>query len=158
MALAKSVILTTTSGNSTPGFLEGPFDLTVTYGLRYLLHSVPYEVNGFQSVPSVNENAISQRALPRAQGISGNSAVPLMSYSLGGAANNAPGYYKPDHSDFGPRLGLAYNPGFRSGLLGSVLGERKTLFALAQRCSTIASAAAPALALTKNFSLRFASE
>jgi len=31
-------------------------DLTVTYGLRYLLHTVPYEINGFQSVPSVNEN------------------------------------------------------------------------------------------------------
>src|SRR5258708_2769752 len=49
-----------------------------------------------------------------------------MTYSLGGAANNARGYYNPDHTDLGPRLGLAYNPGFRSGLLGSVLGERKT--------------------------------
>jgi hypothetical protein len=102
-------------------------DLTVTYGLRYLLHSVPYEVNGFQSVPSVNENAyLSARLAAAAQGVSGNSAVPLMSYSLGGAANNARGYYNPDHTDFGPRIGLAYNPGFRSGLLGSVLGERKT--------------------------------
>jgi len=102
-------------------------DLTVTYGLRYLLHSVPYEVNGFQSVPSVNENAyLSARLAAAAQGVSGNSAVPLMSYSLGGAANNARGYYNPDHTDFGPRIGLAYNPGFRGGLLGSVLGERKT--------------------------------
>ncbi len=102
-------------------------DLTVTYGLRYLLHSVPYEVNGFQSVPSVNENVyLSARLAAAAQGVSGNGAAPLMTYSLGGAANNSRGYYNPDHTDFGPRLGLAYNPGFRSGLLGSVLGERKT--------------------------------
>jgi carboxypeptidase family protein len=102
-------------------------DLTLTYGLRYTLHTVPYEVNGFQSVPSVNEDAyLAARLQAAAQGLSGNSVVPLLSYSLGGAANDAPGYYKPDHKDFGPRLGLAYNPSFRSGPLGSLFGERKT--------------------------------
>jgi len=102
-------------------------DLTLTYGLRYLFHSVPYEVNGFQSVPSVNENAyLAARLSAAAQGVSGISAVPIMSYSLGGPVNNAPGYYNPDRKDFGPRLGLAYNPEFRSGLLGSLFGERKT--------------------------------
>jgi hypothetical protein len=102
-------------------------NLTVTYGLRYLLHSVPYEVNGFESIPSVNENAyLSARLAAAAQGVSGNSAVPLMSYSLGGAANNARGYYNPDHTDFEPRLGIAYNPAFRDGPLGSLLGDRKT--------------------------------
>jgi Carboxypeptidase regulatory-like domain len=106
-------------------------DLTVTYGLRYTLHTVPYETNGFQSVPSVNENTyFSDRLNAAAQGISGISAVPIVSYSLGGAANNAPGYYKPDYKDFGPRLGLAYNPGFRSGLLGNLLGDRKTTIRL----------------------------
>jgi Carboxypeptidase regulatory-like domain len=102
-------------------------DLTLTYGLRYTLHTVPYEVNGFQSVPSVNENAyLATRLQAALQGVSGNNAVPLVSYSLGGAANNAPGYYKPDHKDFGPRLGLAYNPSFHSGPLGSLFGNRKT--------------------------------
>jgi carboxypeptidase family protein len=106
-------------------------DLTVTYGLRYVLHTVPYEINGFQSVPSVNENTyLSARLAAAAQGVSGFSAVPLVSYSLGGAANSAPGYYRPDHKDFGPRLGLAYNPGFRSGLLGSLFGDRKTTLRL----------------------------
>lgn len=102
-------------------------DLTLTYGLRYALHTVPYEVNGFQSVPSVNENTyLAARLAAAAQGASGFNAVPLVSYSLGGAANNAPGYYKPDHKDFGPRIGLAYNPGFRSGLLSALFGERKS--------------------------------
>lgn len=102
-------------------------DLTLTYGLRYTLHTVPYEINGFQSVPSVNENTyLATRLQAALQGVSGNSAVPLVSYSLGGAANNAPGYYRPDHKDFGPRFGLAYNPSFRSGPLGSLFGDRKT--------------------------------
>jgi hypothetical protein len=95
--------------------------------LRYTLHTVPYEVNGFQSVPSVNENTyLSTRVEAAAQSLSGNSVVPLVSYSLGGAANNAPGYYKPDHRDFGPRIGLAYNPSVRGGPVGSLLGDRKT--------------------------------
>ena len=102
-------------------------DLTVTYGLRYQIHSVPYEVNGFEAIPSVNENTyLSTRLAAAAQGFSGNSVVPIVSFSPGGAANNAPGYYKPDYKDFGPRLGIAYNPGFRGGLLGSLLGDRKT--------------------------------
>ncbi|HXY24817.1 MAG TPA: carboxypeptidase regulatory-like domain-containing protein [Candidatus Acidoferrum sp.] len=102
-------------------------DLSIAYGLHYQVHTVPYEINGFQSVPSVNESTyLGDRLTAAAQGVSGFGAVPLVSYNLGGAANNAPGYYKPDHKDFGPRLGISYNPGFRSGLLGSLLGDRKT--------------------------------
>ena len=106
-------------------------DLTITYGLRYVLHTVPYEINGFQSTPSVSESAyLSARIMAAAQGVSGISAVPLMSYSLGGPANNAPGYYKADYKDIGPRIGLAYNPGSRGGLLGSLFGDRKTTLRL----------------------------
>jgi len=102
-------------------------DLTLIFGLRYDLHSVPYEVNGFQSVASVNENTyLADRVKNALAGVSGIGAVPLVSYSLGGAANNAPGYYNPDHKDFGPRIGFAYNPSVRSGVLGSILGDRKT--------------------------------
>jgi len=102
-------------------------DLTLTYGLRYQFHSVPYEVHGFEAIPSVNENTyLSTRLAAAAQGLSGNSVVPIVSFSPGGAANGARGYYDSDYKDFGPRLGLAYNPGFRSGLLGSFFGDRKT--------------------------------
>jgi hypothetical protein len=103
-------------------------DLTMTYGLRYVLHTVPYEVNGFESVPSINMNAyFSQRLALAAAGTSGINALPFVSYSLGGAANNnSKGYYRPDHKDFGPRLAFAYNPPFRQGLLGSVFGDRKS--------------------------------
>ena len=102
-------------------------NLTVTYGLRWQYHSVPFEANGFQTVSSGNIDTIFPTRVSNAlQGISGNDAAPLVSYSLGGSANHAPGYYKPDYHDFSPRLGISYSPSFDKGLLGSILGNRKT--------------------------------
>jgi hypothetical protein len=102
-------------------------DLTITAGLRWDYHTVPYEVNGYQSVPSVNEPAYFAARLNNAlNGVADFTSTPFVSYSLGGSANNAPGYYNPDHKDFGPRLALAYNPGFHDGLLASIFGDRKS--------------------------------
>jgi hypothetical protein len=102
-------------------------DLTLTYGLRWQYHSVPFEANGFESVPSTNiDQVFNARVAAAAAGTSGNGAAPLVSYDLGGAANHAPGYYKPEYRDFGPRLGIAYSPSFTDGLLGAVFGNRKT--------------------------------
>lgn len=102
-------------------------DLTLVAGLRWDYHAVPYEVNGFQSIPSVNESQyLSTREANALSGISGPNAVPFVSYSLGGPQNHAHGYYDPDYKNFGPRLALSYNPGFRNGLLASVFGDRKT--------------------------------
>src|SRR6202008_4692925 len=106
-------------------------DLTLLMGLRWNYHGVPYEINGYQSVPSVNEPLyFSTRVNNALNGISGLTATPLVSYNLGGPANHAPGYYNADYKDFGPRLALAYNPGFQHGLLGSMFGERKTTLRL----------------------------
>lgn len=102
-------------------------DLTVTYGLRWQYHSVPFEANGYESVPTTNiDQVFNARVAAAAAGVSGNDAAPLVSYNLGGAANNQPGYYKPDYHDFGPRLGIAYSPSFNDGLLGAIFGNRKT--------------------------------
>jgi Carboxypeptidase regulatory-like domain len=102
-------------------------DLTITAGLRWDYHTVPYEVNGYQSVPSVNEPAyFSARQANALNGVSGVNATPFQTYNLGGPANNAAGYYNPDYKDFGPRIALAYNPGFRDGLLASIFGDRKS--------------------------------
>lgn len=102
-------------------------DLTVTYGLRWQYHSVPFEANGFQTVSTNNINDIfSARVNAAAQGISGNDAAPLVSFGLGGPANKGPDYYKPDYHDFSPRLGIAYSPSFSNGLLGAIFGNRKT--------------------------------
>jgi hypothetical protein len=102
-------------------------DLTVTYGLRWQYHSVPFEANGLESVSSGNISTIfAARVAAAAQGVSGNDAAPLVSYNLGGPANHGPDYYKPSYRDFGPRLGIAYSPSFSSGLLGAIFGDRKT--------------------------------
>jgi hypothetical protein len=103
-------------------------DLTATYGLRWQYYSVPYELNGFETAPNIGFNAMyNLRAAAAAAGISGDDAVPTVLYNFAGKANHAPGYFHPDWRDFAPRLGVSYNPSFTNGLLGKVLGDRKTV-------------------------------
>ncbi|HEY4762070.1 MAG TPA: carboxypeptidase regulatory-like domain-containing protein [Candidatus Sulfotelmatobacter sp.] len=102
-------------------------DLTVSYGLRWNYHSVPYEVNGFQSVPTLSEPQLfNARQVAAAGGVNGFNASPFVSYQLGGPVNHGPGYYHPDWRNFAPRLGMAYSPSFTGGVLGHLLGDRKS--------------------------------
>ncbi|MGA8150525.1 MAG: carboxypeptidase-like regulatory domain-containing protein [Terriglobales bacterium] len=103
-------------------------DLTLTYGLRYEYDSVPYEVNGLEALPDLGFNQVIQPRLAAGpKGISGNFVTPLVSYSLGGKANNGPGFYHPRWRDFQPRLAVAWNPSVADGILGRVLGDHKTV-------------------------------
>lgn len=102
--------------------------LSMNYGLRWQYYSVPYEVNGFETVPNIDfASMYKQRVVAGAAGISGDTVIPDVLYNFGGKANHAPGYYHPDWHDFAPRLGFSYNPSFTNGLLGSLLGDRKTV-------------------------------
>jgi Carboxypeptidase regulatory-like domain len=103
-------------------------NLTLTYGIRYQYYSVPYEVNGLESIPDLGFNqVINPRIANGLAGVSGAFANPIVTYSLGGKANHAPGMYHPDWKDFQPRLALAYNPSGTDGPLGRLLGDRKTV-------------------------------
>ena len=85
--------------------------LTLSYGLRWVNYTVPYEVHGIESIESAQfEPYFNDRVTQSAAGQSGNLAIPLIAYSLGGKANHAPGYFKPDNINFGPRIALAYSP------------------------------------------------
>ena len=84
--------------------------LTVSYGLRWVNYSVPYEVHGIESIESAQFNSyFADRVTQSAASQSGDLAVPLIAYSLGGKANHAPGYFKPTYKNFGPRLAFAYS-------------------------------------------------
>src|ERR1700722_715871 len=106
-------------------------DLTISAGLRWQYHAVPYESNGFEGISNLDEQQLfGARLSAAAMGISGNDAAPLVNYSLGGPKNHAPGYYNPDYKDFAPRIGLAYTPSFSHGILGAIFGDRKSAIRL----------------------------
>lgn len=88
---------------------------TLSYGLRYQAYTVPYETHGTEAVSNVNfDSYFGARLTQSASGMQGNDAVPLISYSYGGKANNAPGYFQPQDKLFAPRVAFAYVPGFDS--------------------------------------------
>ena len=84
-------------------------NLTVSYGLRWINYSVPYDTHGIQSIQNFDfDTYFSSRVQQSAASQTGDLAVPLIAYSLGGKANHAPGYFKPQYKNFGPRLAVAY--------------------------------------------------
>ncbi len=98
------------------GYIQDAWKLkpnfTITAGLRYSLSGVPYEINGREVIPTTNLNEYFAQRLYAAQNGIPNYSVPdaLLTYALGGPANNGPGYYPLDKGNFGPRLALAYSP------------------------------------------------
>jgi hypothetical protein len=89
--------------------------LSVSYGLTYQWFSVPYEVHGLESVETLSfddymEARIKQSSLSE----TGNSAVPLITYYLGGKGNpgDAPSLYPAEYHNFSPHVGFSYNPNF----------------------------------------------
>jgi Carboxypeptidase regulatory-like domain len=86
--------------------------LTLTYGLRYQIYSVPYEAHGNESVSSnINLNTyINDRLAQQNAGITSNTGLPLYSYILGGKANHGPNLYAMSPKDFAPRVAFAYSP------------------------------------------------
>ena len=102
-------------------------NLTLTYGLRWSYQTVPYERDGFEATSNIKiDPYFATRVQAGLDGVSSNTSAPLVTYNLAGKGNNAPGFYSPTWRNFSPRVGFAYNPNFKDGLLGSVLGERKT--------------------------------
>jgi hypothetical protein len=83
---------------------------TLSYGVRWQNYSVPYDTHGIQSIQNYDfDTYFATRVAQSAASQSGDSVVPFISYSLGGKANHAPGYFKPQYLNFGPRLAVAYS-------------------------------------------------
>lgn len=87
--------------------------LTVSYGLRYQIYSVPEDTLGAEAIPNVGfDTFFNARVAQSAASLSGNTSVPFTTYSLGGSVNNAPGFFQPNLHDFAPRFSFNYNPTF----------------------------------------------
>jgi hypothetical protein len=86
--------------------------LTLSYGLRYQLYSVPYEAHGDESVPSpiplntyINDRIAYDKV---GNPTNSNTGLPFYSYVLGGKVNHGPNIYQSNYKDFAPRVAFAY--------------------------------------------------
>lgn len=86
--------------------------LTISYGVRYQLYSVPYEVHGNESVPNpISLNSyVKARLAQGASGNTSNSGLPLFVDVLGGKANHGPNMYGMSYKDIAPRVAFSYSP------------------------------------------------
>jgi hypothetical protein len=98
-------------------------NLTLTLGLRYTLNRPVYEKNGFQVVPSERLGDFFDRRREAAMhGIALNDPIQFV---RAGPANNGPGYYSMDWKNWQPRAAVAWSPGFKSGILGTIFGKNR---------------------------------
>lgn len=105
-------------------------DLTLTLGLRWQYQQPPYEVHGLEAqFSNTNFDSIVQERIANGlAGIATSDSTPLLSYQLAGERNlGRQSLYNPEDHDFSPRVGLAWNPSFTSGVLGSLFGDHKTV-------------------------------
>lgn len=109
-------------------------NLTITYGLRWILEAPPYETNGYQVAPCVqaasggctNQNAadwFNRSAQLAASGQPTNNAGEL-AFVLGGSANNGPGLWNWDRKNFSPRVAVAWAPNTGDGWASKMLGKK----------------------------------
>jgi hypothetical protein len=112
-------------------------NLTLTYGVNYQNFSVPYETRGLESTINTNfDKYFGARIAQSDASLTGPTAVPLISYILGGKANNGPPLYQPENHLFAPRFGFAFNPSWDpktvfNGSIGIVY-DRTIIFAVQQ--------------------------
>jgi hypothetical protein len=106
--------------------------VTLTYGLSYELEMPPYELNGKQvSLVDSNGNqvdAATYLAQRKAAALSGQALQPAFGFALTPNIAGHPKYpYEPFYGGLSPRVSVAWNPRFSSGLLGTLLGDNKTV-------------------------------
>ena len=99
--------------------------LTLTLGLHYMNERPPYEVNGLQvGTTQPLEDWFGARQYLASTGVPGNADPQTqLTYVLNGPANGKPSWYAPQNMNFSPRVGIAWAPTDKSGVIGKVFGK-----------------------------------
>ncbi len=129
-AFDKSVIPTYSGYVSDTWHVKPTF--TVIYGLGYTLEMPPYETSGKQIAlvdqggqPISTANYLADK---QSAALQGQAYDPIIGYE--GVRNIGTGLkypYNPVYNEFAPRVAVAWNPNFDSGILGKVVGHGKTV-------------------------------
>ncbi|HEX4749256.1 MAG TPA: carboxypeptidase-like regulatory domain-containing protein, partial [Bryobacteraceae bacterium] len=103
---------------------------TLTYGMSWEAQLPPYELNGSQVLPvDANGKVVSANQYISAResaALAGQVYNPVVGFeTIRGTGRKYP--YNPVWDQFSPRVAIAWNPKFSSGLLGSVFGDGKTV-------------------------------
>jgi len=104
-------------------------NLTITAGVRYSNATTPWEVNGTEVVTTVPlQTYFAERVAAANAGIP-NSQIKdaSLTYTLGGAGNNQPGWYQRANLNLGPRFSAAYAPDNTDNLFNKLLGKGSVL-------------------------------
>jgi Carboxypeptidase regulatory-like domain len=104
--------------------------LTLSYGLSYMYETPPVEKNGAQVELVYQDGSLvhtdSFLAARKAAALAGQAYAPILGFeTTGNLKMKYP--YTPFKGGLSPRVAVAWNPNYRSGLLGTLFGEGKTV-------------------------------
>lgn len=97
-------------------------NFTMTYGLRYSLSRPVYERKGYEVKTNIPLSEYFRRRVEGAA--AGTPYNDPISVNLSGPANNSSPLYRWDKNNFQPRVAVAWSPGFKSGILGTLFGTQ----------------------------------
>ncbi|MGH3181393.1 MAG: hypothetical protein ACRDOE_05735, partial [Streptosporangiaceae bacterium] len=105
-------------------------DLTFTYGLSYGWQTAPTEASGLQTLMTDSATGTPITANPylaskQSGALKGQIFNPTFGFSPVGVAHLP--VYNVDYGNIGPRLALAWNPGFTGGVLGKLFGNHQSV-------------------------------
>ncbi len=106
--------------------------LTLNYGLEWGTQMPPYEINGVQDVAvdqsgnRITTDSFLQNTVNMA--LQGQVYNPVIGFEPIRSVGGSPKYpFNPFYGGFSPRVSVAWNPKFQSGILGKITGDGKTV-------------------------------